>query len=55
MIRCHQVNDDIESPAVVGLQPLEDQEAVLEAGLSIMSLSELSHWLDDPEASLVSF
>lgn len=48
----HQVNDDIESPTVVGSQLLEDHiKAVLEAGLSIMSLSELSHWLDDPEAS----
>jgi len=47
----HQVSDEIEAPTVVSSELLEEHiRAILEAGLPVMSLSELSRWLDDPEA-----
>ncbi len=46
----HQVSDEVEAPTVVSSKLLEEHlRAILEAGLTVMSLSELSHWLDDPE------
>lgn len=45
----HHVCDEIESATVVSPEVLEDHiRTLLEAGFCIMSLSELSRWLDEP-------